>query len=157
MAPSNAVATPMSPRVSFVDQYALWLRVHRGDNRLYTLHELGSALSVQAMPTAPNAISSTISSVSIIPANPPPGAVWAAAEILVSPSSARFGRYIYLEPQYRRADVHRGFLRDLRERLDQIRGMQFGGEDDEYLIAGGVAGTAGVVIYQRGDGGAESD
>jgi hypothetical protein len=29
--------------------------------------------------------------------------------------------------------------------LDQIRGMQFGGEDDEYLIAGGVAGTAGVM------------
>jgi hypothetical protein len=37
--------------------------------------------------------------------------------------------------------------------LDQIRGMQFGGEDDEYLIAGGVAGTAGVVIYRRVDGG----
>jgi hypothetical protein len=38
--------------------------------------------------------------------------------------------------------------------LDQIQGMQFGGgEDDKYLIAGGVAGTAGVVIYRRVDGG----
>jgi hypothetical protein len=37
--------------------------------------------------------------------------------------------------------------------LDQIRGMEFGGEGDEYLIAGGVAGTAGVVIYRRVDGG----
>jgi hypothetical protein len=36
---------------------------------------------------------------------------------------------------------------------DQIRGMQFGGEDDEYLIAGGVLGTAEVVIYRRVDGG----
>jgi hypothetical protein len=37
--------------------------------------------------------------------------------------------------------------------LDQIQGMQFGGKDEEYLIAGGVAGTAGVVIYRRVDGG----
>lgn len=38
--------------------------------------------------------------------------------------------------------------------LDQIRGMRFFGDGDRYLIAGGVAGTAGVKVYERtGDGG----
>lgn len=40
--------------------------------------------------------------------------------------------------------------------LDQIRGMEFGRESnggDEFLIAGGVAGSAGVVIYRRVEGG----
>jgi hypothetical protein len=31
--------------------------------------------------------------------------------------------------------------------------MEFGGEDNKYLIAGGVAGTAGVVILERTKGG----
>lgn len=38
--------------------------------------------------------------------------------------------------------------------LDQIRGMQFFGEDDKYLIASGVDGDAGVLVFERtGDGG----
>jgi hypothetical protein len=32
----------------------------------------------------------------VIPANPPPRAVWAATEILIPPPSARFSRYIYI-------------------------------------------------------------
>jgi hypothetical protein len=38
--------------------------------------------------------------------------------------------------------------------LDQIRGMRFFGDDDRYLVAGGVGGTAGVRVFERtGDGG----
>lgn len=37
--------------------------------------------------------------------------------------------------------------------LDQIRGIEIGGPENQYLIAGGVAGTAGVVIYERVNGG----
>ena len=33
--------------------------------------------------------------------------------------------------------------------LDQIRGMQFFGDDDKYLIASGVAGDAGVLVFDR--------
>ncbi|KAF8954799.1 hypothetical protein BDZ97DRAFT_2081317 [Flammula alnicola] len=40
--------------------------------------------------------------------------------------------------------------------LDQVRGMEFGNEaqgGDEFLIAGGVAGTAGVIVLRRTEGG----
>ena len=40
--------------------------------------------------------------------------------------------------------------------LDQIRGMEFGNEaqrGDEFLMAGGVAGTAGVIVLRRTEGG----
>jgi len=143
------------------------------DDRLYTLHELASTLTVQAIPSAPNGTSTIISSASIIPANPPASAVWAAAEIMIPPPSLRFPKqYIYVSNRNTGVQTPTGdsvaIFENLdqgtpRERLqlvkqvftglDQIRGMQFGGEGDEYLIAGGVAGTAGVVIYRRVDGG----
>lgn len=44
--------------------------------------------------------------------------------------------------------------------LDQIRGMELGGSggvigggEDEFLVAAGAAGTAGVVVLRRVDGG----
>ncbi|KAJ6551294.1 Lactonase, 7-bladed beta-propeller-domain-containing protein [Mycena capillaripes] len=143
------------------------------NDRLYTLHELASTLSVQTIPAAPNGTARLISTASIIPANPPPNAVWAAAEILIPPPSASFpSQYIYVSNRNTGVQTPTGdsiaIFENLdqgtpRERLqlvtqvftglDQIRGMEFGGEDDEYLIAGGVAGTAGVVIYKRVDGG----
>ncbi|KAJ7040655.1 Lactonase, 7-bladed beta-propeller-domain-containing protein [Mycena alexandri] len=145
------------------------------NERLYVLHELASTLTVQAIPAAPNGTSSIISTASIIPTNPPPpaGAVWAAAEILIPPPSARFPKqYIYVSNRNTGVQAPSGDSIAIfenvdqgtrRERLqlvaqvftglDQIRGMEFGGEGDEYLIAGGFAGTAGVVIYRRADGG----
>ncbi|KAJ7725742.1 Lactonase, 7-bladed beta-propeller-domain-containing protein [Mycena olivaceomarginata] len=143
------------------------------NNRLYVLHELTSTLTVQAIPSFPNGTSTIISTASIIPANPPPGAVWAAAEILIPPPSARFPtQYIYVSNRNTGVQTLTGdsiaIFKNMeqgtpRERLqlvtqvftglDQIRGMEFGAADDEYLIAGGVAGTAGVVVYRRADGG----
>ena len=37
--------------------------------------------------------------------------------------------------------------------LDQIRGMEFGGPENEFLIASGVAGSAGTIVLQRTEGG----
>ncbi|KAJ7176736.1 Lactonase, 7-bladed beta-propeller-domain-containing protein [Mycena filopes] len=143
------------------------------NDRLYVLHELASTLTVQAIPTAPNGTSSIIASASIIPANPPAGAVWAAAEILIPPPSTLFPKqYIYVSNRNTGVQAPAGdsiaifenvgqgtrmerlqLVAQVFTGLDQIRGMEFGGEGDEYLIAGGVAGTAGVVIYRRVDGG----
>ncbi|KAF8217825.1 Lactonase, 7-bladed beta-propeller-domain-containing protein [Mycena galopus ATCC 62051] len=143
------------------------------NNRLYVLHELASTLTVQAIPSFPNGTSTIISTASIIPANPPPGAVWAAGEILIPPPSARFPtQYIYVSNRNTGVQTPTGDSIAIfenvdqgtpRERLqlvtqvftglDQIRGMELGAADDEYLIAGGVAGTAGVVVYKRVDGG----
>ncbi|KAK7052190.1 putative isomerase YbhE [Favolaschia claudopus] len=142
------------------------------NDRLYTLHELASTLTVQAIPAAPNGTSTIISSASIIPANPPATAVWAAAEILIPPPSARFGHYIYVSNRNTGVQTPAGdsiaifenveqgtpkerlqLVTQVFTGLDQIRGMEFGGDDNEFLIAGGVAGTAGVVIFKRVDGG----
>ncbi|KAJ7054128.1 Lactonase, 7-bladed beta-propeller-domain-containing protein [Mycena amicta] len=144
------------------------------NNRLYTLHELASTLSVQTIPSYPNGTSNVISTASIIPTNPPPppGAVWAAAEILIPSNSARFQQYIYVSNRntgiqgpdgdsiaiFENVDQdtpheHLQLVSQVFTGLDQIRGMEFGGPDDEYLIAGGVAGNAGVVVFRRVDGG----
>jgi hypothetical protein len=40
--------------------------------------------------------------------------------------------------------------------LDQIRGMEFGNDDnggEQYLMAGAASGTAGVAIFRRTEGG----
>lgn len=39
--------------------------------------------------------------------------------------------------------------------LQQVRGMQFGGPDDKFLVAGGVAGDGGVVVFERVGKGAD--
>ena len=41
--------------------------------------------------------------------------------------------------------------------LDQIRGMEFSPGGEDYLIAGGVVGTAGVVVFKRTNGGRDLD
>ena len=38
--------------------------------------------------------------------------------------------------------------------VQQIRGMEFGGEKSEYLVLSGVVGTGGVAVFKRTDGGA---
>ncbi len=37
--------------------------------------------------------------------------------------------------------------------LDQVRGMEFGGENSEYLVASGVVGAGGVAVFERTEGG----
>ena len=39
--------------------------------------------------------------------------------------------------------------------LKQVRGMQFGGPDNRYLVASGVVGDGGVVVFERGGQGAD--
>lgn len=146
------------------------------NDRLFTLHELASTLTVQRIPAYPNGTSTIIDSVSIIPSNPPAGAVWAAAEILIPKPTHRFPiPYIYVSNrntgvQDSRGDsiaifehVNRGkpdeslkLITQVFTGLDQIRGMEIGNDcngSEEFLIAGGVAGTAGVVMYRRTEGG----
>lgn len=38
--------------------------------------------------------------------------------------------------------------------VQQVRGLWIGGPDDEFVVAGGVVGTGGVVVFQRTEGGA---
>jgi len=118
------------------------------DDRLYVLHELASTLTVEAIPSFPNGTSKIISSAAfpsqyIYVSNRNTGVQAPAGD-----SIAIFENVDQGTPRERLQLVKQVFTG-----LDQIRGMQFGGESDEFLIAGGFAGTAGVVIYKRVDGG----
>ncbi|KAF8960657.1 Lactonase, 7-bladed beta-propeller-domain-containing protein [Flammula alnicola] len=127
------------------------------NDRLFTVHELASTLSVQTIPPQPNGTSITFATVSIIPPNPPAGALWAGAEVLIPAPTAKFPvPYIYVSNPtgdsiaiFEHALV---LVKQVFTGLDQIRGMEFGNEaqgGDEFLIAGGVAGTAGVIVLRR--------
>lgn len=144
------------------------------DGELYTLHELDNTLTVQQVPAAPNGTSPIIANVNITPPNPPAGAHFAAGEILIPAPTDQFQvPYIYVSNRNTGTQDPRGDAIAIYERttnsrdgltlithvytgLDQIRGMEFGLASNggvQYLIAGGVAGTAGVVILRRTDGG----
>lgn len=146
------------------------------NDRLFTLHELSSTLSVQAIPAAPNGTSAIIDTVSILPDDPPPNSDYHAAEILIPKPTAKFPTpYIYVSNRNTGVQDARGdsiaifehinqgqsdeglkLVRQVFTGLDQIRGMEFGSVEngsDEFLIAAGVAGSAGVVVYRKTDGG----
>ncbi|PFH51625.1 hypothetical protein AMATHDRAFT_142050 [Amanita thiersii Skay4041] len=143
------------------------------DDRLFALHELASTLTVQKIPQSPTCNSTIIASASIIPSNPPAGAKYAAAEILIPKLSSRFSTpYIYVSNRNvgttdesgdsiaifehvnkGRKDEGLKLIKQVFTGLNQIRGMEFGGPDNEYLIASGVVGTGGVLVLRRTDEG----
>ncbi|OBZ78153.1 hypothetical protein A0H81_01940 [Grifola frondosa] len=132
-------------------------------NMLYTLHELASTLTQQLIPPAPNGTTPLIANFSILPPGLPEGAAMAAAEILVAEASLDFpAPYIYVSNRSTwRRDRHfqvepeLKLLKYVYTGLDQIRGMQLGGPQKEFLIASGVAGDAGVIMLRRTEGGAD--
>lgn len=161
------------------------------DDQLYTIHEHSSTLTLQNIPPSPiNTAAPLIANVSIIPSDPPTGAKFAAAEILIPPTTDQFTEpYIYVSNRnigttdargdsiaiYQRVTTTTPSVtgrRSIRTRqsttvslelvaqvytgLDQIRGMQIGRVEDggvEFLVASGVVGTGGVVVFQRTEGG----
>ncbi|THH03776.1 hypothetical protein EW145_g6014 [Phellinidium pouzarii] len=140
------------------------------DDYLYVVHELSSTLTSQHLPAAPNGTSSLTANFSIIPPDLPSGAAMAGAEILIPTISHTFsGSFVYVSNRNTGVQDARGdaitifksfpegkleLLDYVYTGLDQIRGMQFFGEEDRYLIASGVAGDAGVLVYERtGNGG----
>ncbi|KAI0764961.1 putative isomerase YbhE [Fomes fomentarius] len=137
-------------------------------NTLYTLHELASTLTQQDIPCAPNGTTGAlIANISIIPEGLPQGAAMAAAEILLTEASPRFPEpFIYVSNRNTGVQDPRGdaiavfrvepkleLVTHVFTGLDQIRGMEFGGPQNEFLIASGVAGSAGTIVLKRTEGG----
>ncbi|KAI0826617.1 putative isomerase YbhE [Trametes gibbosa] len=139
----------------------------RGD-MLFTVHELASTLTQQRIPPAPNGtVGPLIANFSILPPGLPQGAAMAGAEILVTEASQSFPEpFVYVSNRNTGVQDPRGdaiaifrlqpelsLVGFVYTGLDQIRGMQLGGPEKEFLIAGGVAGDAGVIVLKRTQGG----
>ncbi|KAI1798203.1 putative isomerase YbhE [Ganoderma leucocontextum] len=137
-------------------------------NTLYTVHELASTLTQQAIPAAPNGTTGPlIANFSITPPDLPDGAAMAGAEILMTETSPSFPEpFIYVSNRNTGVQDPRGdaitifrvepkleLLGYVFTGLDQIRGMQLGGPEKEFLIASGVAGSAGTIMLKRTEGG----
>ncbi|KAF8066694.1 Lactonase, 7-bladed beta-propeller-domain-containing protein [Lyophyllum atratum] len=147
------------------------------NNRLFVLHELSSTLSVQTLPSFPNGTSTLLATSSIVPPNPPSGAVFGAAEILIPPPTKAFPtQYIYVSNRNIGAQDPRGdtiaifehvgvgtsseglrLVNQVYTGIDQPRGMAFGPADgrggEGYLVVAGVAGGAGTKVFRRTEGG----
>jgi hypothetical protein len=149
------------------------------DDQLFTLHELSSTLTLQNIPATPkfNVSVPLIANVSIIPSENAPGASWAGAEIILPQLTKKFPtQYVYASNRNVGNQTSLGdpiaifevvkdyngkaqgfkLVKEVFTGLDQIRGMMIGNVDDgsdEFIVAGGVAGSAGVVVYQRVAGG----
>ncbi|KAG5635490.1 hypothetical protein H0H81_011045 [Sphagnurus paluster] len=143
------------------------------NNRLFTLHELSSTLAVQTLPAAPNATATLIATASIKPPNPPAGAQFAAAEILIPPTTAAFPtQYIYVSNRNTGVQDPRGdaiaifqhvnvgtsseglkLVNHVYTGINQPRGMAFGPADgrggEGFLVVAGVAGNAGTKVFKR--------
>jgi len=128
------------------------------------------------MPAAPNGTSRIISDISTFPANSPAGAKFAAAEILVPKPTQRFPKaFIYTSNRNTGTEDPRGdsiaifelinkdtayerlqLVNQVYTGLHQIRGMKFGSSSkgaEEFLVAAGAAGDAGVIMLRRTEGG----
>ncbi|KAG6856871.1 hypothetical protein H0H87_012688 [Tephrocybe sp. NHM501043] len=147
------------------------------DDRLFTLHELTSTLTVQAIPAAPNGTAFIIASASIVPPDPPSGASFAAGEILIPKTTTDFPTpYIYVSNRNVGVQDSRGdaiaifehvnagtdkegleLVKHVYTGIDQPRGMEFGPADgrggEAFLAVAGVAGSAGTKIFKRTEGG----
>ena len=143
------------------------------DNMLYAIHESTSTLTLQEVPSYPNGTSPILSNVSIIPPDPPAGSGFRAAEILIPEPTTEYPiPYIYASNRNYGVQDPRGDTIAIFENvdnqlvlrnqvytgLDQVRGMMsgeqagFGGE--VYIAAAAAAGTGGVKVFKRTEGGA---
>ncbi|KAG1823198.1 Lactonase, 7-bladed beta-propeller-domain-containing protein [Suillus variegatus] len=133
------------------------------ENQLYTIHELASTLTLQDFPAYPNFSTPIISNVSTVPNYQPAGSSFAAAEVLIPLPTAEFPTpYIYTsnrntgvqDPLDNRLVLRNQVYTGLNQIRGMMHGQQAGEGGDAYIVAAGFAGTAGVKVYKRTEGGA---
>ncbi|THU75979.1 3-carboxy-cis,cis-mucoante lactonizing enzyme [Dendrothele bispora CBS 962.96] len=139
------------------------------DGYLYTLLELSSKITKHLYPLPSSSSFPSSSHIKTLPtmSSPPtqPNSML-AAELLIPSTSTSFPTpYLYVsnrnDPSPLRDlisifSISPGdsleLVAEVRSGLNHLRGMVFGGENDKYLVAGGVNG-GGVKVFERVDGG----
>lgn len=135
---------------------------------LVTVHELSNAITSQRIPPLGQNSSDLISSLSIVPEDQAAlqGASFAAAEVLIPPPNQVFNSTLVYASNRNigktsdprgdsiavlslAADGTLQIVNQFFTGLQQVRGMQFGGPDDRFLVASGVVGNGGVMVFER--------
>lgn len=133
---------------------------------LYTLLELTSELAAHTFLPLPASPTPLTSLPTLFAPLPEPNNMFAAEILLPEPNASFPGTFIYTS---NRNDPNPGgdtiaifslaagegqpeLVNEVRTGLKHVRGMEFGGDDDKYLIVGGVE-DGGVKIFERVDGG----
>ncbi|KAG8989380.1 hypothetical protein FRB90_002287 [Tulasnella sp. 427] len=131
---------------------------------VYVLNELESTLSTYPLPAA-GAKESACLSLLTPPTQPAKGML--GAEILLTESTSSFPEtLIYASNRndphpegdsiaiYAPADSAHGFslVNEVRTGLNHLRAVVFGGEEDRYLVVGGLNG-GGIKVFERTEGG----
>ncbi|KAF9516202.1 hypothetical protein BS47DRAFT_1292770 [Hydnum rufescens UP504] len=141
--------------------------------KLYTIHEMGNTVTEQVIPplddTEPQEL---LANISTLPPTVPPGSLYNAAELFVSPPSIHYPTpYLYasnrnVSPLPAQTDplgdtiaifalkpkLH--LVRHVHTGLQQLRGVSLGGEHGQYVAAAGLAG-GGIAVFERVDGGTD--
>ncbi|KAJ6455153.1 Lactonase, 7-bladed beta-propeller-domain-containing protein [Mycena sanguinolenta] len=143
------------------------------DDTIYLLHETANLLTAQLIPPYPNGTVTPefLANATTVPSDVPAGGTYAAAELLLSPTSSDYPHpYLYASnrniggtPDPRGDSIaifdpiskpELALVKQVFTGLVEIRGMELGvGEVGEsYLVAMGAV-SGGMVIYKRTDGG----
>jgi len=134
------------------------------DSMIYTIHELANTLTQHTLPTISSGTQPQL--IASIPVTPPGANTsgMTAAELLISPSTTTFPtQYLYAS---NRGDTNAvgdtiaifsmnplALVAQVQTGLRAIRGLQIGGSDGQYVIAGGQT-SGGIKIFERISGGA---
>ncbi|TFY83341.1 hypothetical protein EWM64_g660 [Hericium alpestre] len=141
------------------------------DGYLYTVHETASTVTSQPLPDAINGTSNIITTIDIRPQDAPADAHFGAGELVLCPPNQLFPKpYLYASNRNvgptqdpagdTIAIIEIGangtmtLVSQVKTGINQPRGVEKGGDDDEFLAVGGVVGTGGVAIFNRTEGGA---
>ena len=135
---------------------------------LVTVHELASTITSQYIPPLGQNSSDLISNLSIIPEDQVSlqGAKFAAAEVLIPPPNDLFNSTLVYASNRNTgtsndtrgdsiavfnldADGKLQLINQFFTGLNQVRGMEFGGPDNKYLVTSGVVGDGGVIVFER--------
>ncbi|KZS89151.1 putative isomerase YbhE [Sistotremastrum niveocremeum HHB9708] len=143
-------------------------RVAISGNTIYVLHELFNSLSEQIIPAS--RFSTADPTIKTLLTTPPgvntTNGTYHAAELLFPKPNLLFPQeFLYVSNRDTGIPDPRGdsvaifatnplrFVTQVYTGLDQIRGMELGGPNNEYLIAAGLT-DGGVAVFERIDGGA---
>jgi 6-phosphogluconolactonase (cycloisomerase 2 family) len=128
------------------------------DGALYSLHEKANTLTQQNIPSTvlPNTTQpENIASISIVPSDTPSGATLFAGELLFTQTPTPLIYASNREDPSTQGDSIAVFdinplrkVADVRTGLQHLRGVALVGENNAYLIAGGMKG-GGIKIYER--------